>query len=100
MTNHINHDYLSDNDEPWIGAIEHEISFEKELGVKMIDGSGYIGETLSDNNVLSDKRNAMELAIICAQDIVAAWPSLTMRTLASMTNRIDTLRQALEEAAK
>jgi hypothetical protein len=45
-------------------------------------------------------KEAMDLVLICAQDIVNAWPALTMRTLGTMTNRIDTLRQALEAAAQ
>ena len=42
------------------------------------------------------KLQALELVVVCATDIVAAWPSLTMRLLGSMTNRVDTLKQALE----
>lgn len=46
-----------------------------------------------------DKQDDLdELVLICAQDIVAAWPTLTMRTMGQMTKRIDTLRQALEAA--
>ena len=44
------------------------------------------------------KLEALQLVLICAQDIVKAWPALTMRTLGTMTNRIDTLKQALEAA--
>lgn len=44
------------------------------------------------------KIDADELVLICAQDIVNAWPTLTMRTMGEMTKRIDTLRQALEAA--
>jgi hypothetical protein len=43
---------------------------------------------------------ALNLVVICAQDIVNAWPDMTMRTLADMTKRMDTLRQALEAANK
>lgn len=43
---------------------------------------------------------ALELVVVCAQDIVKAWPTLTMRLLGRMTNRIDTLRQALEASQK
>jgi hypothetical protein len=42
------------------------------------------------------KLDEQQLALICAQDIVAAWPTVTLRTMGQMTNRIDTLRQALE----
>jgi len=66
--------------------------------------------TLNDNDYtkylseMTDRQNArdeaMELVLICAQDIVAAWPETTMRTLGNMTKRVDTLRQALEEMAK
>jgi hypothetical protein len=44
------------------------------------------------------RKEAQELALICAQDIVDAWPTLTMRALGSMTGRIETLKQALEAA--
>lgn len=43
-------------------------------------------------------KEALDLVLICAQDIVDAWPKMTMRTLADMTKRMDTLRQALEAA--
>lgn len=46
------------------------------------------------------KQEAIELALIYAQDIVNTWPQLTMRTLGTMTDRINTLRQALEEIKK
>ena len=46
------------------------------------------------------KQEALELVVVCATDIVNAWPKTTMRTLADMTKRMDILRQALEEAAK
>jgi hypothetical protein len=49
---------------------------------------------------LSKQLAALELVVICAQDIVAAWPETTMRTLGNMTKRVDTLRQALAEVAK
>lgn len=42
---------------------------------------------------------SLELVMICAKDIVEAWPKTTMRTLGEMTKRMDTLRQALEQAA-
>ena len=54
--------------------------------------------TDSDSGNKSPKREARELALICARDIVAAWPTLTFRTMGTMTNRIDTLKQALEAA--
>jgi hypothetical protein len=44
--------------------------------------------------------DSLELALICAQDIVNAWPELTMRKLGEMSKRVDTLRQALEAAKK
>jgi hypothetical protein len=46
------------------------------------------------------KAEVLQLVLICAQDIVDAWPELTMRKLGEMTKRIDTLRQALEAARK
>lgn len=43
------------------------------------------------------RKEAIDLVLICAKDIVDAWPTLTFRTLISMTKRIDTLAQALKE---
>lgn len=43
-----------------------------------------------------EKLKALELVILCANDIVKAWPSMTIRLIGAMTNRVDTLRQALE----
>lgn len=43
---------------------------------------------------------ALELVLICAKDIVDAWPQVTLRTLGQMTKRIETLRQALEAVSK
>jgi hypothetical protein len=50
--------------------------------------------------VLPRDREAMDLILICARDIVNAWPKTTIRTLGEMTKRMDTLRQALEAAGK
>lgn len=46
------------------------------------------------------KLEAMELLIICAQDIVAAWPRFTLRTVGLMTRSIDTLKQAIDSVTK
>ena len=45
------------------------------------------------------KLEALELVIICANDIVKAWPSMAIRTIGTMTNRVDTLKQALEASS-
>lgn len=45
-------------------------------------------------------KESLELLFVCVQDIVDAWPKITMRTLGQMTARIDTLRQALKEVRK
>jgi hypothetical protein len=47
------------------------------------------------NARIVSRQEALELVMVCAQDIVDAWPKLTFRTIGSMSNRIDTLRQAL-----
>jgi hypothetical protein len=54
---------------------------------------------ISTMNKTTDKEN-LELALICAEDIVDAWPKMTVRTIGAMTNRIETLRQALLAAKK
>jgi hypothetical protein len=47
----------------------------------------------------SQKRmEALEMIASYAKDIVEAWPSTTMRTLGQMTQRVNSLRQALEAA--
>jgi hypothetical protein len=38
---------------------------------------------------------AVELLVSYAKDIVTAWPTLTIRTLGSMTTRVENLKQAL-----
>jgi hypothetical protein len=43
---------------------------------------------------------ALELVVLYAKDIVETWPKMSMRTLGQMTQRIDTLRQALEAVKK
>ncbi len=43
---------------------------------------------------------AMELMLLCAQDIVDGWPTLTFRTIGQMTKKVDTLKQALEAVKK
>lgn len=48
----------------------------------------------------SARAEALELVEAYAQDIVDAWPTLTMRTLGTMTQRIETLKQALQAAKK
>ena len=46
------------------------------------------------------KDEAIELALLCAQDIVDGWPTLTFRTIGSMTKKVDTLKQALDAVKK
>jgi hypothetical protein len=45
-------------------------------------------------------QEAIELALLCAQDIVDGWPTLTFRTIGQMTKKVDTLKQALEAVKK
>ena len=40
------------------------------------------------------------MALLYATEIVEAWPRMSIRTSAQMTQRIDTLRQALEAVKK
>jgi len=42
------------------------------------------------------KDEAIELVLLCAQDIVDGWPTLTFRTIVNMTKKVDTLKQALD----
>jgi hypothetical protein len=68
------------------------------MGHTMLDN---IKEIQDEKRLRNDARKmAMELILICARDIVDAWPHTTMRTLGNMTKRMDTLRQALEAAGK
>jgi hypothetical protein len=46
------------------------------------------------------RKEALELVILCAQDIVDGWPTLTFRTIGNMTKKVDTLKQALEAVKK
>lgn len=49
---------------------------------------------------LEAQKEAQELALSYAQDIVNSWPSMTLRTLSQMTNKINAMREALELAKK
>lgn len=42
----------------------------------------------------------IEMVMLYARDIVDAWPQVSLRSLGEMSQRIDTLRQALEAAKK
>jgi hypothetical protein len=48
---------------------------------------------LAKKELLTDQ---LELVLICARDIVKAWPQMTIRNKAQMSEYMDTLRQALE----
>jgi hypothetical protein len=76
--------------EDWFPEYDEEIKMDQELKQALI----------ADAMQEREKEDAIELALVCAQGIVEAWPTMTMRTLGEMTNRIDTLRQALEAANK
>lgn len=58
---------------------------------------GHLKRLENDMEKINSKQEAVELLVAYAQDIVDAWPNLTMRTLSTMTARVNTLRQALEE---
>ena len=51
-------------------------------------------------NILKQRLEELELVVAYAQDIVNDWPQLTMRQLGNMTQKVNTLRQALEAAKK
>lgn len=55
---------------------------------------------IAEADTRNQEEEAIELALLCAKDIVNAWPQTTIRTLSEMTKRMDTLRQALEAAGK
>lgn len=42
-----------------------------------------------------DRKDAMELVLLYAQDIVDSWPKMTLRTLGQMTGKIGALKEAL-----
>lgn len=46
------------------------------------------------------KQEALQLVVVCATDIVNVWPTVTLRMLGSITNKIDTLKQAINEYKK
>lgn len=47
----------------------------------------------------AEKRlEAMEYVIAYANDIVETWPSITMRTLWKMTEKVATIKEALKQA--
>jgi hypothetical protein len=72
-----------------------------ETSTWMADTDTAITENWKDRALRAERKlRAIELVMICANDIVAAWPRMTIRTISSMANRMDTLRQALEHANK
>jgi hypothetical protein len=91
-----------------------DIQSRQEFGAKYAEGLRQKIEALSATNdhralVIADLTRKLEaktpseeveLALLCAQDIVNNWPTLTFRTLVTMTKRVDTLRQALENVKK
>jgi hypothetical protein len=50
--------------------------------------------------VAEQRLESLELVVVCARDIADRWFTMTIRTISNMTNRVDTLRQALEAAGK
>lgn len=44
----------------------------------------------------SSNAEAIQLVLSYAQDIVEAWPTMTLRTLWKMTTKVEALKQALE----
>lgn len=54
-----------------------------------------IQEILKSKLTSAEQQEALELVLICANDIVDAWPKMTIKTIASMAGRIDTLKQAM-----
>lgn len=52
------------------------------------------------DNFEKQKAEALQLVFICANDIVNSWPNVTLRTLWTMTDKIDTLKQAIVEYRK
>lgn len=51
--------------------------------------------------ILSQRKfEALELILVCAKDIIEAWPKVSFRTIYTMTQRIDTLRQAVQAFEK
>lgn len=49
--------------------------------------------------IVQDKKNeAKELVIMYAKDIVELWPNITIRTLWKMTDKVNSLKEALKQA--
>lgn len=54
---------------------------------------------LKDKLAAAEKRlEAMEYVIAYANDIVETWPTITMRTLWKMTEKVATIKEALRQA--
>lgn len=54
---------------------------------------------LKDKLAAAEKRlEAYDYVIAYANDIVETWPSITMRTLWKMTEKVATLKEALKQA--
>jgi hypothetical protein len=46
------------------------------------------------------RQDAIELVLMYAQDLVDMWPTITLRTLGTVTNKINTLRLALKQVKR
>ncbi len=56
---------------------------------------------IEERALKAEKRlEEIELTLLCAQDIVDGWPTLTFRTIGGMTKKVDTLKQALDAVKK
>jgi hypothetical protein len=90
---------------------EHPVNGMKEgpahLGPECCGGGDFYGhESFCDcghvayEKDMLRKKEATDLVLLCAQDIVDGWPTLTFRTIGNMTKKIDTLKQALDAVKK
>lgn len=52
-----------------------------------------------DRALASEKRlEALDFVVLYAKDIVELWPTITIRTLWKMTDKVATLKEALKQA--
>ena len=84
----------------WDFDTEDSAAFGEELRLRAEKLKEEKTMSTPTENMLRHQLKELELVIICAQDIVNAWPELTMRKLGEMSKRVDTLRQALIAAGK
>jgi hypothetical protein len=75
-----------------------QFSLTREEALTLSDDQITEKRTKFETEQKRQRKEALELVVSYAKDIVEAWPKMTLRTLGQMTNRIKALKEALDMA--